>query len=148
DLDEQEPLTGSDGAVEYAAASEEDYEEGADATDRAQYREDGGEGVALQQVEAIGLRVDVGELPVDRVLLAEGLGDRDAGYRLLHVGVDVGQHAPGLLCDAPGDAPERQRYEHDHGRYRQRHERQPGVYIEQYAREDHQLQGLADEVEG
>src|SRR5690606_821416 len=77
----------------------------------------------------------------------EGLRDRDTRQRLLHVGVDIGKNAARLLCDAPGDAPERQRDGDDHRGDRQGDERQPGVYIEQYAYQDDELQRLTDEVE-
>ncbi len=102
---------------------------------------------ARAQVDLIRLLVDDAELIVDGLLLAEVLGDGDAADGLLDGELT---RATGALRAPHGlarDAAERQRDDEDDRRHGQRQQRQTHVDVEQHARDQHDQQQLAEQVE-
>ena len=110
-LHEKKPVAGRHLAAQHTQAAKVDDQRRADARHRVQDREDAAEDKTLAQVDAIGLLVDGRELVEDGLFLAKGLGDGDAGHRLLDLGVHLGQHPARLLGGVARQPPKEKRHQ-------------------------------------
>ena len=145
-LEEEEPVTGGDVAVDHLPPAEVDEQHRAQPGDEEEEREDRAEDPALLQQHPVRLLVDRLELAVERALLPEVLGDGDAVHRLLNRAVHPRRRPLRLLRALPGNLAEHRRHHPHHRRQRQRDRGEIGVAAVEDADHDEHQQDLAEQV--